>query len=149
MEYDFVIRLICIKVIKKGEELAFSNKAKSVGISIPLKAKTFIENNLSNEINHIKKKYNLQINIISDTNLVIPEYKIDLFNKNKKIIKKVENIEKIEDILLKNNFKRKNFLNKKFNKNFKNRNKFRKKFKYHSRPRKNNFDNKKIDTYQS
>ena len=35
----------------------------------------------------------MEFNIIADNNQIIPEYKIDLLNKNKKIIKKVENIE--------------------------------------------------------
>ena len=85
-----------LKIVKKSEELAFSNKAKIVNISIPEKVKNYIEKNLSKEINHFKKKYKFDLNLISDNNLIIPEYKIDLLNKNKKIIKKVENIEKIE-----------------------------------------------------
>ena len=35
---------------------------------------------------------------MSDETLSIPEYKISLLNKNKKIIKKIENIEKIYSI---------------------------------------------------
>ena len=85
-----------LKIVKKAEELAFSNKAKIINLSIPEKVKTFIEKNLVKEINHFRKKYKFEFNLISDKNLIIPEYKIDLLNKNKKIIKKIENIEKIE-----------------------------------------------------
>ena len=85
--------------------------------------------------------------MISDKNLILPEYKIDLLNKNKKIIKKVENIEKIDRNYNKQDFKRKNIINHKYKKNFKRKNKFKKKFNFHSKVRKNNFDNKKIVNY--
>ncbi len=133
-----------LKIVKKGEELAFSNKAKIANIYVPLKVKTYIENNFEKEINHFKKKYKLEFNIIADNTHIIPEYKIDLLNKNKKIIKKVENIEKIS---LKNNYNKKNFIDNKFNKNSKVSNKSRKKFKYHSKIEKNNFENKKLANY--
>ena len=133
-----------LKIVKKGEELAFSNKAKIANIYVPLKVKTYIEKNFEKEINHFKKKYKLEFNIIADNTHIIPEYKIDLLNKNKKIIKKIENIEKIS---LKNNYNRKNFIDNKFNKNSKVSNKSRKKFKYHSKIEKNNFENKKLANY--
>ena len=133
-----------LKIVKKGEELAFSNKAKIANIYVPSKVKTYIEKNFGKEINHFKKKYKLEFNIIADNTHIIPEYKIDLLNKNKKIIKKIENIEKIS---LKNNYNRKNFIDNKFNKNSKVSNKSRKKFKYHSKIEKNNFENKKLANY--
>ena len=133
-----------LKIVKKGEELAFSNKAKIANIYVPLKVKTYIENNFGKEINHFTKKYKLEFNIIADNTHIIPEYKIDLLNKNKKIIKKIENIEKIS---LKDNYNRKNFIDNKFNKNSKVSNKSRKKFKHHSKIEKNNFENKKLANY--
>ena len=136
-----------LKIMKKGEELAFSNKAKIVNINVPSKVKTYIEENLAKELNHFKNKYKLDFNIISDNSLIIPEYKIELLNKNKKIINKIENIEKIKDISLKENYAMKNFINKKNNKNFKMRGKFKKKFKYYSKIKKNNFENKKTANY--
>ena len=135
-----------LKVVKKSEELAFSNKAKIVNINIPEKVKSYIDNNLKNEISHFKKKYKLDFNLISDKSLIIPEYKIDLLNKNKKVIKKVYNIEEIENNEIKKNHIRKNFLNPKYNKNFKKR-RFNKKFKYSSKKGKNNFEEKKIASY--
>jgi len=132
-----------LKIVKKGEELAFSNKAKIANIYVPLKVKTYIEKNFGKEINHFKKKYKLEFNIIADDNRIIPEYRIDLLNKNKKIIKKIEYISNIEKTPLKNNFNKKHFRNKKFNKNSKMSNKPRRKFKYYSKIEKNNFENKK------
>ena len=87
-----------VKVMKKAEESAFSNKAKIININISEKVKNFIEKNLSKEINYFKTKYKLEFNLISDKNLILPEYRIDLLNRNKKIIKNNENIEKIEII---------------------------------------------------
>ena len=72
----------------------------------------------------------------------MPEYKIELLNKNKKIIKKVENIERIEKNSFKPSFNKRNFNDKKFNKNFKIKNKFKKKFRFHAKTRKNNFEKK-------
>ena len=132
-----------LKIVKKGEELAFSNKAKIVNINVPPKVKTYIQENLSKEINHFKNKYKLEFNIMSDENLAIPEYKIDLLNKNKKTLKKIENIEKIEKIVPGQSFDGEKFIYKKNNKNFKTRNKF----KHYSKTKKNNNTNKKTLNY--
>ena len=96
-----------LKIVKKAEELAFSNKAKIINLSIPEKVKIFIEKNLMEKINYFAKKYKFEFNLISDKVLILPEYKIDLLNKNKKIIKKIENLEKIEINFIGNDFKRK------------------------------------------
>jgi len=136
-----------LKIVKKSEELAFSNKAKIVNISIPEKVKVYIEENLKKEINFFSKKYKLEFNLISEKNLLIPEYKIDLLNKNKKTIKKVENIELNERNSFEKNHIRKNFGNRKFNKNFSKKNKYKKKFNFHSRTRKYNNQNKKSVNY--
>ena len=132
------------KVIKKAEELAFVNKAKIVNINIAEKVKNFIEDNLAKELNHCKKIYKFDFNLIPDKNLVIPEYKIELQNKNKKVIKTVEHIEKA----LKNygyiDNKKNKFSDMKFNNK---RKKVGKKFKFRHRMRKNNFNNRKIVNY--
>ena len=136
-----------LKVVKKAEELAFVNKAKIINVYISEKVKVFIETNLIKEINHFKKKYKFDLNFVPDKNLVIPEYKIDLLNKNKKTIKKVENIEKIEKNFIKQDYKRKNYNDKKYNKNFKKQNKIKKKYNYQSNLKKPNPDNKKVANY--
>jgi len=135
-----------LKVVKKAEESAFSNKAKIVNINIPEKVKVYIENNLEKEISHFRRKYKLEFNLISDKNLVVPEYKIDLLNKNKKTIKKFQNIELTDDIDTRKNHIRKNFRNKKFNNNFKKR-KFGKKFGHFQKDKKSTFENKKPVNY--
>ena len=133
-----------LKVIKKSEELAFSNKAKIINLNIPQKVKNYIDVNLAKEVNYYKTKYKLEFNIIADNNFIIPEYKIDLLNKNKKIIFKIENIENTNRDFIKQKYNRNEFKNKKFNKNFKKRGKFKKKYNYHSKITKNNFESKKL-----
>tara|TARA_B100000686_G_scaffold345054_1_gene428880 strand:- start:995 stop:2839 length:1845 start_codon:yes stop_codon:yes gene_type:complete len=130
-----------LKIVKKSEELAFSNKAKILDVSIPEKVKIYIEKNLLKEINHFRKKYKIDLNLIADNNLIIPEYKIDLLNKNKKTIKKVENIERIQKNIFgsENNFKS----NKR---KFMYGRKFKKRHKYSSKIKRNHFDNRKLAT---
>ena len=136
-----------LKIVKKAEEAAFSNKVKTVNINVPLKVKTYIENNLYKGIEYVKKKYKLEFNMIADNNLIIPEYRIDLLNKNNKLLKKIENIQEVENFVSKEKFNRKNFMGKKFNNKFKKR-KFKKgKFKYYSKSKKSSFDNKKIANF--
>ena len=129
-----------LKIVKKAEELAFSNKAKIINLSIPEKVKTFIEKNLAKEINYFRNKYKFEFNLISDKNLILPEYKIDLFNKNKKIKKKIENLETIHKNFIEKDSKRKEFSNRKFIR----KDNFKKKYNYYSKERKYNIDNKKL-----
>ena len=136
-----------LKIVKKAEELAFSNKAKIINVYISEKVKVFIETNLIKEINHFKNKYKFDLNFVSDKSLVIPEYKIDLLNKNKKTIKKVEHIEKIEKNYIKQDYKRKSYNNKKYNKDFKKPTKFKKKDNYQSNLKKPGPDSKKAANY--
>ncbi len=117
-----------LKIVKKGEELAFSNKAKIVNINVPSKVKNYINENLKKEIDHFKNKYKLEFNIFSDETLGIPEYKITLLNKNKKIIKKIDNIEKNFFNIKDQN--KKIFMFNKNNKKFRSRNKFKRFSKY-------------------
>ncbi len=95
------------KIIKKIELLAFTNKVKITKAYIPEKVKLYIENKLSKEIEYFEKKYSFKINFIPDPTLIIPEYKIELLNKSKKIINTVQNIDKINEVKnnSENNFK--------------------------------------------
>ena len=89
------------KITKKIELLAFTNKVKTIKAYIPEKVKIYIENNLSKEIEYFEKKYSFKINFFADAKLIIPEYKIELYNKSKKIINTIENIDKINEIEIK------------------------------------------------
>ena len=87
------------KITKKIELLAFTNKVKIIKTYIPEKVKIYIENNLSKEIEYFEKKYSFKIQFFGDSNLIIPEYRIELLNKLKKVINKIENLDKIENNL--------------------------------------------------
>ncbi len=80
------------KILKKIQQLAFSDKVKIINSYIPEKAKLYIENNLLDELKYFQKKYSFEVKIFSDNKFVIPEYKIDLLNKSKKKLKSIENI---------------------------------------------------------
>ena len=86
------------KIIKKIQYLAFEDKVKSIDAFVPEKVKIYIEKNLFNELLYFKKKYALEIKIQSKETFIIPEYKIDLLNKSKKIIKSFEKIDSIVEI---------------------------------------------------
>ena len=90
-----------LKIIKKIEMLAFTNKIKFINAYIPEKIKIYIESFLKKEMDYFQKKYGYKIELIGEPNLLIPEYSIELLNKNKKIVKKIENINKIEKLEIK------------------------------------------------
>ena len=83
------------KIIKKIQHLAFTDKVKIIKSYVPEKVNLFIEKNLFEELEYFQKKYLFKIEILSDQKLIIPEYKIELLNKSKKIINTVENINNI------------------------------------------------------
>ena len=89
------------KILKKIQHLAFTDKVKIVNSYVPEKVKTFIEKNLLDELKYFQKKYSYEVKILSNNSFVIPEYKIDLLNKSKKLINTIENINPI--VHLKNN----------------------------------------------
>ena len=80
------------KILKKIKQLAFTEKVKIIHSYVPKKVKIFIDNNLFEELTYFKKKYSIKVEIIEEEKFIIPEYKIDLLNKSKKIIKSIENV---------------------------------------------------------
>ena len=98
-----------LKVIKKIEMLAFSKKTKIVMAYVSDKVATYLNSDLKKELTFFEKKYKFKINIAADSQLLIPEYKIHLLNKNKKIIEKFENIKNNVESRDKNNKKNKIF----------------------------------------
>ena len=62
--------------------------------------------NLNEEIDYLQKKYVFKIELISDKELLIPEFSIELLNKSKKLINKVENLKDI--LIVKKNLKKEN-----------------------------------------
>ena len=47
------------------------------------------------ELKYFQKKYSYEVKIMSDQKFIMPEYKIDLLNKSKKLINTFENIKMI------------------------------------------------------
>ena len=83
------------KILKKIQYLAFTDKVKIINSYVPEKVKIFIEKNLLEELKYFQKKYSFEVRILSNDKFIIPEYKIDLLNKSKKLINSVENINSI------------------------------------------------------
>ncbi len=91
-EVNLSLESFAQKIIKKIEMLAFSNKTKIIEATIPEKVKNYLDSYFLNEITFFQNKYKFKIIINSDKNLIIPEYKILLLNKNKKVIDRVESL---------------------------------------------------------
>ena len=86
------------KILKKIQYVAFGDKVKIVKSYVPEKVKLYIEKNLLEEIKYFQKKYTFKVEILSNKELIIPEYKIELFNKSKKLLNKIEHLENIISI---------------------------------------------------
>ena len=84
------------KIVKKIEMLAFNNKIKIIKAYVPDKVKLYIESNLSKELSYFQKKYAYKIEFLEKAQFIIPEYKIELLNKSKKIINKIEYVNHIK-----------------------------------------------------
>jgi len=83
------------KILKKIQYLAFGDKVKIAKSYVPEKVKLYIEKNLLEELKYFQKKYSFKVEILSNKELIIPEYKIELLNKSKKLINKIEYLENI------------------------------------------------------
>ncbi len=100
------------KILKKIQHLAFTDKVKIIKANVPRKVKIFFENNLAEELRYFQKKYSFKVEIISDEQLIIPEYKIELLNKSKKLLNVIENIDKVIEFKNKLNTKQKKEIKK-------------------------------------
>ena len=99
-------------LLKKVQHLAFTDKVKIINFYIPEKVRIFIENNFLDELKYFKKKYSIDIKMFSDHEFIIPEYKIDLLNKSKKLIKSFENFTYFNNKIKKNHQQKKKLLKK-------------------------------------
>ena len=97
-ETQLTISSFSQKILKKIQYLAFTDKVKIINSYVPEKVKIYIEKNLLDELLYFKKKYSLEVKILSNEKFIIPEYKIDLLNKSKKLINSYENINNIIEI---------------------------------------------------
>ena len=97
-ETQLTISSFSQKILKKIQYLAFTDKVKVINSYVPEKVKIYIEKNLLDELVYFKKKYSLEVKILSNEKFILPEYKIDLLNKSKKLINSFENINNIVEI---------------------------------------------------
>ncbi len=118
-----------LKVLKIVEIKSIQNKAKYVELKICEKLLNFIKENFLEDLKYFEEKNKIKIDIIHDNSLVIPEYKIDFKNRNKKTIDKIESLIKFTNLkdlknennvyslnktTKKNKFKKNRFYKKKF-----------------------------------
>jgi ribonuclease E len=120
-----------LKLLKLVELEAVLNKAKFVELKVCEKISDFLKENFIEDLTYFEKKNKMKIDIIIDSNLVIPEYIIDIKNKSKKTIQLIEHFEKLKnleqqkkegniiDFKDKKKFKKKPFRKKKFYKKVK------------------------------
>ena len=87
-----------LKLLKLVEIKSILNKAKFVELRICEKISNFIQENFINDLKYFEKKNKIKIEIVADNSLIIPDYIIDLKNKSKKTIEKLENIKKMKNL---------------------------------------------------
>jgi ribonuclease E len=105
------------KLLKLVELKAVLNKAKFVDLKVCEKISDFLKENFIEDLTYFEKKNKMKIDIITDRNLIIPEYKIDLKNKSKKTIELIEHFEKLKNLELQK--KESNVIDLKVKKKFK------------------------------
>jgi ribonuclease E len=118
-----------LKILKTVEIKSISNKAKFVKVKVCDQIRNFIKENFVDDLKYFEKKNKIKVEIISDNSLIIPDHKIELQNKSKKVLEKIENISKLKNLneqtlhdntnskkikYKKNNFKKKIFYKKKY-----------------------------------
>ncbi len=113
-----------LKILKLVEIKSISNKAKFVKVKVCDKIRNFIKENFVDDLKYFEKKNKIKVEIIVDNSLIIPDHTIELLNKSKKILEKIENISKLKnlnELALENNtskkkikYKKKIFYKKKY-----------------------------------
>ncbi len=114
------------KLLKTVELNSVLNKAKFVELKVCEKISDFLKENFIDDLTYFEKKNKMKIDIITDKNLIIPEYIIDFKNKSKKTIELIEHFEKLKNLELqkkevfnnvkkdKKKYKKKSYQKKKF-----------------------------------
>ena len=122
-----------LKILKMAEIKALEKNVKLIDIKINDKIINFIENNFMEDLKYFENKNKVKINLISNKELNLTEYDIELKSKSKKILEKLENYEDLQKKILEKkevNEKKLTKSKKIFKKNkFKKRKDFKKKIK--------------------
>jgi ribonuclease E len=113
--------------LKIVEIKAVINKAKFVELKVCEKITEFLKENFIDDLNYFEKKNKMKIDIISDNSLIIPEYIVDIKNKSKKTIEKIEIRQTLKSLNLQENTEKKISTIKLKNKKYKKKS-FKKKY---------------------
>ena len=84
---------IAQKILKIVEIKAVISKAKFVELKVCEKVTNFLKKNFIDNLNYFEKKNKMKRDIVSEKSLNISEYILDIKNKSKKTIEKIENYE--------------------------------------------------------
>ena len=105
-----------LKILKLVELNAVIKKAKFVTLKVCEKISNFLKGNFIEDLTYFEKKNKMKIDIITENDLIIPEYIIDIKNKSKKTIEIIEHFEKLKNLDMQ---KRENVIEFKDKKKFK------------------------------
>ena len=115
-----------LKILKLIEIKSLEHNAKLVELTINDKIENHINDNYLDVVKYFEKKYKAKIELINNNNLNLEDYIIEFKSKTKKVLDKVEKVERLEAIKTDNKQEEK-VKQSKSRKIFKKR-KFRKKF---------------------
>ena len=87
-----------LKILKLVELKTVLNKAKYVDLKVCEKISNFLKENFIDDLKYFEKKNKMKIDIITDNNLIIPEYIIDFKNKSKKTLEFIEHYENLKNL---------------------------------------------------
>ena len=127
-EINLTNESFAFKILKIIEEKTVTSKGKFIDVYINEKTINFISDHLSKTLNYLQKKLKIKIEFKKNDLLIIPEYIIEIKNKSKKIIEKIEKLNPIIEEEKKDKIFKKNKIIKKPKRIFNKRKKyFRKK----------------------
>ena len=87
-----------LKILKLVELKTVLNKAKFVDLKVCEKISNFLKENFIDDLKYFEKKNKMKIDIITDNNLIIPEYIIDFKNRSKKTLELIEHYENLKNL---------------------------------------------------
>ena len=87
-----------LKILKLVELKTVLNKAKYVNLKVCEKISKFLKENFIDDLKYFEKKNKMKIDIITDNNLIIPEYIIDFKNRSKKTLELIEHYENLKNL---------------------------------------------------
>ena len=87
-----------LKILRTVEIKSISNKAKFVKVKVCDQIKNFIKENFIDDLKYFEKNNKIKVEIISDNSLIVPDHMIELQNKSKKVLEKIESISKLKNL---------------------------------------------------